>query len=431
MIKRTLFDPIKKHLSSEEITLIAGPRQAGKTTLMKQLQTELESQGEKTIFLSLDFNKDQPAFTSQDHLIQRIALEKGTGKVYVFIDEIQQKENAGLFLKGLYDTHLPHKFIVSGSGSVELKEKIHESLPGRKRLFELTPLSFEEFINYKTGYKYMDNSGEFAVKLEYFDVYYEQARDYLQEYLNYGGYPKVVLAQTNEEKHAVIADIYRSYLEKDIAILLNIQKSESLTSLVRILASQAGNLVNVAELSATIGISVQTVRNYLWYLEKTYIISRVTPYFKNVRKEITKAPTYYFVDLGLKNYALGQFGIATNITTSIPTSGFLFQNFVFNCLRGRIGFTSTTIHFWRTQDKAEVDFVLNTGHSVIPVEVKYSDLKTAETTRSFKSFLTKYKPTKACIIHLGKNFESEFEETKIYFIPFFNCKIIFQFNFSF
>lgn len=414
MIKRALFDPIKKHLSSEEITLIAGPRQAGKTTLMKQLQAELESQGEKTIFLSLDFNKDQPAFTSQDHLIQRIALEKGTGKVYVFIDEIQQKENAGLFLKGLYDMHLPYKFIVSGSGSVELKEKIHESLPGRKRLFELTPLSFEEFISYKTGYKYTGNSGELIVKLEYFDVYHEQARDYLQEYLNYGGYPKVVLAQTNEEKHAVIADIYRSYLEKDIAILLHIQKSESLTSLVKILASQAGNLVNVAELSSTIGIAVQTVRNYLWYLEKTYITGRVTPYFKNVRKEITKASIYYFVDLGLKNYALGQFGNAT--------SGFLFQNFVFNCLRQRIGFTSTTIHFWRTQDKAEVDFVLNTGQSVIPIEVKYSNLKTAETTRSFKSFLTKYKPTKAYIIHLGGSFESEFEETKIYFIPFFNCK---------
>jgi len=151
VIKRELFDQIKKHLEDEEIILIVGPRQVGKTTLMKGLEEDLKSRGEKTLFLNLDLDTDRPAFESQSKLLQRITYNVGKEKGYVFIDEIQRKENAGLFLKGIYDMKLPYKFIVSGSGSIELKEKIHESLAGRKRLFEMTPVTFEEFVEFKQG----------------------------------------------------------------------------------------------------------------------------------------------------------------------------------------------------------------------------------------------------------------------------------------
>lgn len=419
LIKRALFDQIQKHLSSKEITLIVGPRQAGKTTLMEMLQEELKRKGERTTFLNLDLNVDLPSFETQDKLLQRIALDVGESGGYVFIDEIQRKENAGLFLKGLYDMKLPYKFIVSGSGSIELKEKIHESLPGRKRLFELYTLSFEEFVHFKTEYKYTTKGDSFRDLASIFDVFKEKAEQYLEEYLNFGGYPKVVLAETKEEKRAAIGDIYQSFLEKDISILLNIKKTESVIELVRVLSYQIGNLVNVAELSSTLGISVQTVKEYLWYLEKTYVISKVTPYFKNLRKEITKAPTYYFVDLGLRNYAANQFG-----TAALAPHGFLFENFVHNSLKERLNLTPITIHFWRTQDKAEVDFVLNTGTEVIPVEVKYTHLKSPEMSRSFRSFLTKYMPKKAFIVHLGSHFEATAEGSKVYLIPFFNTKVI-------
>lgn len=411
MIKRTLFNQLKEHLASKEITLIVGPRQAGKTTLMELLEDDLKKQGKKTLFLRLDIDQDRPFFESQEKLIQRIALEVGESGGYVFIDEIQRKENAGIFLKGLYDMKLPYKFIVSGSGSIELKEKIHESLPGRKRLFELSTLSFEEFVNFKTGYKYE--------QVRFFEVYREKALEYLEEYLNFGGYPRVVIAETIEEKRATIDDIYQSFLEKDMSILLNIQKTESLTNLVRVLASQIGNLVNVAELSNTLGLSVQTVKQYLWFLEKTYIIQKVTPYFKNVRKEITKAPTYYFVDLGLRNYATNKFGSAT-----VFPDGFLFENFVYNILKESLKLTAVTIHFWRTQDKASVDFVLDSTLKATPIEVKYTRLKSPEISRSFRSFLTKYKPDKAYIVHLGLNFEADIEGAKVYFIPFFNTQTI-------
>lgn len=423
IIKRKIFSLIQEHLEQKEITLITGPRQVGKTTIMKQLEENLKKKGEKILFLDLDREQDRPFFDSQKRLIQRIAYEIGEGKGYVFIDEIQRKENAGLFLKGIYDMDLPYKFIVSGSGSLELKEKIHESLAGRKRVFELSILDFDEFLDFKTGYKYTESKTIQALA-QFFDLYKEMTLQYFEEYLNFGGYPRVILELEASKKQIIIDEIYRSYLERDISVLLNIQKTESLTQLVRVLASQAGNLVNITELSSTLGIAVPTVKEYLWYLEKTFILQRVTPFFKNIRKEITKASIYYFVDLGLKNYSLNQFGTATLVT---PPQGFLFQNFVFNSLRDtlRVKSSSATIHFWRTQDKAEVDFVINTGLKLIPVEVKYSNLKTPQTTRSFKSFISKYKPSKAFIVHLGDSQkEVEFEGTKIYFIPYYSVSVI-------
>ena len=316
--------------------------------------------------------------------------------------------------------NLPYTFIVSGSGSLELKEKIHESLAGRKRMFELFPLSFEEFVAFKTKYKHANIDTEDNKLIHFFDLFKEEARQYLEEYLNWGGYPSVVLEEEISQKLAIIDEIYKSYLEKDISYLLNIQKTESLTQLVRILSNQAGNLVNVEELSNTLGIATQTIKNYLWYLEKTFIIQRVPPYFKNIRKEITKASTYYFVDLGLKNYASSQNSYALNTPLSIS----LFENFVFRSLREITYLSSSTIHFWRSKDKAEVDFVINMGERIIPVEVKYSNLKEPKITRSFRSFVEKYHPETAFIVHLGEQMSTSLGKTRIQFIPFYKCNII-------
>lgn len=396
-------------MKQKEISLVVGPRQAGKTTLMRLLQEDLNKAGEKTLFLSLDTETDRPFFQSQPSLLKKIELEVGRGPAVVFIDEIQRKENAGIFLKGLYDMNLPYKFVVSGSGSVELKERVHESLVGRKRLFEMSTVSFGEFIDFRLDYKYSDKLMTFLV------LHPEKGRELLNEYLNFGGYPRVILAETMEEKRLVIAEIFQSYLEKDIAYLLGIQKTDSLIGLVKILASQAGGLVNSRELSVTLGLSVQKVKDYLWYLEKTFVIRRLTPYHKNLRKELTKMGVIYFVDLGMKNYAIGQFGVATR---GAP-QGLLFENFVFNNLHERVQNKVSRLHFWRTQDKAEVDFVISAPDELIPVEVKYQTLERPKITRSYRSFLANYQPKRGYIVHLGKSFEAEFDKAKISFVPYF------------
>lgn len=410
MIKRQILDKVKAHLEQKEISFIVGPRQAGKTTLMKLLKEELDRSGKRTLFLTMDIESDRHFFASQQTLLGKIQLEFGGEKGYVFLDEIQRKEDAGIFLKGLYDMDLPYKFVVSGSGSLELKEKIHESLAGRKRIFELYPLSFQEFVNFRTDYRYEEKLYDF------FKVESQRAGVLFDEYLHFGGYPRVVLRQTIEEKQQEIRDIYQAYLERDISHLLGVEKEEAFTHLVRIISSQTGSLTNISELSSTLGISVKTVKQYLWYLEKTFILHKVTPYYKNVRKEITKSPVYYFVDHGLRNYASGEF---TTLSASSLSIGFLFQNLVFHVLREKFLLPSFDLHFWRTKDGAEVDFVMDKAMETIPFETKYKNLKEPELDRSFRSFLSKYAPQRAYVVNLTLNEEITIGKTKVAFIPFY------------
>ena len=372
---------------------------------MNILQDYLNKKGEKTLFLSLDFERDMPNFKTQLDLLQRLKLEFGNKKGYVFIDEIRRKENAGLFLKGLYDMNLPYKFIVSGSGCVDLKEKIKESLIGRKRIFELNTLSLKEFLNFKTEYKYEEMLNEY-LKID------QQAMNLFMEYMNFGGYPRVVLEETLHEKKMIIDEIFRSYIEKDISFLLKIEKIGVFSNLIKILSSQIGNLVNFNELSTTVGASLQTIKNYIYYTEKTFVIRRITPFFRNIRKEISKTPIFYFNDLGLRNYAIGLFGKLTETSQA----GFLFQNLIYNLLIDKFAKTGATIHYWRTKDKAEVDFIVDLKDRIIPVEAKCTRFPKIE--RSLKSFIAKYKTEEAWIVNLGFKETVKVDNTSVKFLPF-------------
>ncbi len=409
MIKRNLFSDLVSHLSQKEISIIIGPRQSGKTTLMDLLREHLDSKGEQTLYLNLDIEWDRPHFESQSALLQKIELELSKRRGYVFIDEIQRKENAGLFLKGLFDLKLPYKFIVSGSGSLELKEKIHESLAGRKRLFELTTITFDEFVHHKTDYKYKKDLSAFL------EIEKDKTQQLLMEYMNFGGYPRVVLTSKKAEKIRIIDEIYRSALEKDIAYLLKVDKIDAFSALTKVLSSQIGNLINYSELSSTLNISYQTVKKYLWYSQKIFLLDLVFPYARNVRKEITKSPVPYFWDLGLRNYALGIFGHLGN-----PSElGFIFENLVFLMLKEQIRFKATKLNFWRTKNKAEVDFILESGKNVIPIEVKYKSLTREKVPPSLRSFIDKYCPDKAYVINLNYRKTLKINKTMIFFLPYY------------
>ncbi len=406
LIKRDIYTEVLDHIRKKEITLIVGPRQAGKTTLMKMVQENLTNEGLKNGFFNLDFENDIVHFVSQQALIQKLQLEFGKNPAFVFIDEIQRKENAGLFLKGIYDMALPYKFIVSGSGSLELKEKIHESLVGRKRVFELSTISLHEFLHYKTEYKYGDRIKEFCT------LHREQAGYLLKEYMNFGGYPRVVLENTLKEKMNILNEIYTSYLEKDISYLMNVEKVDAFRHCIRILASQAGQCVNTAELSSTLGIAVQTVKNYISYASKTFVITMITPFYRNVRKELTKMPVVYFNDVGLLNFVNGRFG-----QLDFSTAGFVFQNIVFLLLKEKYKNTNVSIHYWRTKDKAEIDFVLDKGLEIVPVEVKCSAIKNFTISRSLRSFINAYAPKEAVIVNLSGYYEAVLNSTKVSWVP--------------
>jgi hypothetical protein len=408
-IKRDIFEEIKNHLSKKEITLIVGPRQVGKTTIMEELIKYLKERGEKTLFFNLDYDSDKAFFNSQEELIKKIEYEIGN-KGYVFIDEIQRKENAGLFLKGIYDQNLSYKFIVSGSGSLELKEKINESLAGRKRMFLLRPISLKELINFKTGYKYTDRLDG------YFDIEPKKSKMFLEEYLNYGGYPKIVLEKERSEKNKIIDDIFRSCIEKDLLSLLKIDRPEAFSSMIKLLSSQAGQILNYSKLGKQIGLTFEPLKKYLWYGEKTFLIELSFPYFLNKQKEITKSPLVYFLDLGLRNFSINMMG---NLDSS-EKLGLVFQNFVFNVLKEKTDGTASTINFWRTLSGSEVDFVINKGNKVIPIETKYSDIKTPNIEKSLISFIEKYHPEEAWVVNLSLRAEKMVGKTTVKFLPYYD-----------
>jgi len=405
-IKRGVLEDLRRDIRREEIAFLIGPRQAGKTTIMKILQAELASAGEKTLFLSLDYDADRSHFSSQQTLLRKIDLEIGSSSGFVFIDEIQRQTDAGIFLKGLQDMGLPRKFIVSGSGSVDLKAKIKESMLGRKRVYEVYPLSLREFLSFRTDYRYEDRLSDF------FALEQGQCTELLLEYLNYGGYPRVVLEQEDREKLQVMDEIYQGYMIRDIAYLLKVEKIEAYGQLMRVLADQTGKIVNYSELAATLGISQPTVKNYCWYAEETYILKRITPFFRNIRSEISKSPSVYFSDIGFKNYALGVFGKLRR-----PDDlGFSFQNLVYLILREKVRGTGAQIHFWRTTSKAEIDFVIDTGRDVVPVEVKYKELHTPSLPRALDGFIEKYAPPRCLVINKTFQHEMRVRDTDVRFM---------------
>ncbi|MCB4756842.1 MAG: ATP-binding protein [Elusimicrobia bacterium] len=405
MIKRKLSDAIKSHLEKPEITVVTGARQVGKTTLLKLLESELKAKGISTLFLNLDIERDNAFFSSQETLLQKVHLELGEKRGIVFIDEIQRKENAGLFLKGLYDGGLSFKLIVSGSGSLELKERIHESLAGRKQIFHLAPVTFEEFLGYRTDYRYEGKTREFL------ETSGAQVEGLLAEYLNFGGYPKVVMASSADEKRMILEDIFQSYVLKDISYLLKVKKPDDFSRLVRVLAEQVGQIHQISELSRTLGLSQITVRDYLWVLENTFILRRLSPFHQNKRKEITKTPVVYFQDLGLRNHLLGNLGEVQKTSAD----GFLLQNFVANLILEKVP-DANQLHHWRTKAGAEVDFVLEKGLVPVPIEVKMARLKIPEITRSLRSFIDKYHPPKAYVVNQALQTETRISETTVRFL---------------
>jgi predicted AAA+ superfamily ATPase len=410
-IKRDIKKEIESHLNSKEITIITGSRQVGKTFIMNEIISDFTAKNIKTLFLSLDNDSHQPFFVSQDKLLSKIKLEIGDNG-FVFIDEIQRIENAGLFLKGIYDRNLNYKFIVSGSGSIELKEKINESLAGRKRLIEMHPVNFDEFVNYKTGYKYEGRLNLF------YELEAEKIDELLTEYLNFGGYPRIIMEDKTDEKLKIMHDIFRSYIEKDLVFLLKIDRPDMFSLLIKVMAAQTGTLTNYNKISDDIKLSTPTLKKYLWYAEKTFCLNPVTPYFTNPIKEIKKSIVYYFNDIGFRNYSLNEMGKINNN----QQFGFIFQNLVYKILRENIQWKNYRINFWRTTDKAEVDFILNKQNEIIPIEVKYGDFKNVNFTRSFRSFIDKYKPLQSWIITRNFSMETTINDCKVLFIPFYQLK---------
>ena len=402
-LQRKVYLELKNHLSKPEMSLILGPRQAGKTTIMLKVVDDLKREGKPCAYFNLDVIEEKLYFRTQHTLLEQIKKIVGSSPAVVFIDEVHRLENAGLFLKGLYDLRSGHKFIVSGSGSLELKANIIEPMTGRKKIFSCLPLSFTEFVANRLDVSF--DQIETALNANF----HERQR-LVNEYLLYGGYPRVVLASTHQEKVDVLSEIYKSYLERDIQLLLGVEKEQAFEALIKVLASQVGNLVNRAELASTLGVAEKTVEKYLYLLEKTFVLGLLRPFFRNARKELTKSPKVYFCDLGFLHLAQG-------ILAAPPSEleGGVFENACFLRL-GELNLLEV-VRFWRSRSGAEVDFVILSEGKPVPIEVKLKG-KVGTLGKSLISFFERYQPEKAFIYTKEKQAQIERYGVKVNYLPF-------------
>lgn len=322
--------------------VIYGPRQVGKTTLLKDFL------GKSDLKYKLDSGEDvrmQEIFESSD--FSKI-LEYAKGYELIAIDEAQKIKNVGQGLKVLVDQMPKIKVIATGSSSFELAGQVGEPLTGRKITLTLFPIAQLEL-------KKLYNDFELRQKLEEFFVY--------------GGYPEVVSSSDIEEKKRILGEIVGSYLLKDILELDKVKNSKIILDLLRLLAFQIGNEVSLSELGRQLGIDYKTVARYLDILEKTFVLYNLRGFSRNLRKEVTKKSKYYFYDSGIRNAIVSNF----NPSSMRDDVGKLWENFIIMERIKKQNYEKiySNNYFWRTWDGKEVDWVEEREGKLYGYELKW------------------------------------------------------------
>lgn len=336
---RKIYPELKDHLKKKQVTVITGMRRTGKTTLLRLLLNDYAGQNK----LYLDFervdNRELFSEKNYDNIIDSLS-QRGLDfkkNVCLALDEVQLLKTLPSVVKYLYDNY-KIKFILSGSSSYYLKNLFSESLAGRKKIFELYPLDFGEFLTFKKVFwKALDNFDHPFSASEY-----ERLRRYYEEFIEFGGFPEVVLEKSRETKKDILLDILSSYVNIDIKALADFRDNDNLYNLIKLLGQRTGTRLDYKKLSSVAGISRQTLHNYIDFFEKSYLVARLSVVANNPDKEIVKAKKIYFLDNGLVNVIAGL------------SSGAKFENAVFTQFHhfGKLS-------YYAKKTGQEIDFILN------------------------------------------------------------------------
>jgi hypothetical protein len=357
IILRQVASRITERLFLGKAIILLGPRQSGKTTLIREV---LEDSGEKYLLL----NADEPDVREllEQATSARLRTIIGNSRI-VCIDEAQRIPNIGLTLKILTDQIPEVQAIATGSSSLELNSTIAEPLTGRKLEFTLPPLAFEELSNHHGLI---------------------QERRYLEHRLVYGSYPEIVTSSGREEELVrLLAD---SYLFKDLLSLEGIKKPSLLERIVKALALQLGSEVSFQELARTAGTNSHTAEQYIELLEKAFVLFRLPAYSRNVRNEIKKGKKIYFLDNGVRNALIGNFLPLSSRTDT----GALWENYLVAERRKMLANkgVNAAAYFWRTTQQQEIDYIEEGERSLLACEFKWNPNKKG--SRFPKTFLRAY-----------------------------------------
>lgn len=369
IIERELYKKIAPLLDSPEAIIITGMRRVGKTTLLKYIFEQVES--DNKLLIDLENPANQLLFEERNYerILDNLKVLGLTNSqpAYVFLDEIQLVKNIPAVVKYLID-HFKIKFFMTGSASFYLKNLFSESLAGRKYIFELFPLGFREFLNIKNSPINIE-----SLPAEITPAIFEQIDPYYSEYLQFGAFPGVVKKDDVREKKLMLEDIFSSYFQLEISGLGDFRKSNVIRDLIFLLMERIGSTLEYNRLAAELGVSRQTILNYFDFLESTYFITRIRPFHRNRNLEIRKTPKCYLCDTGLARHF------------SRASEGALFENAIFNQLR-----LQGELHFYRKKSGSEIDFLLDEQSAyevkLSPSAADLNRLKTLCATLGFKNF---------------------------------------------
>ena len=399
MLPRKIFKRLKEQAKDKKIALLLGARQVGKTTLLKELYLEL-SQSNRCLFLDLDILSNYEKVSTFENLINTIKLngykEEQNEFFYLFLDEFQRYPAIAKIMKNVYDNFNNVKIYASGSSSLAIKSQIQESLAGRKKINEIFPLDFEEFLWFKQNDKLLTNFLNInGLKGENLYSSLKEFNGLLKEFLVFGGYPEAVLKTSKEGKTEVLSSIFDLYVKKDLLEYLNIEKILDIKKLIEFLAVNNGKKIKYEEISKLTSLKFNETKRYLEMLRETYIVEILRPFYTNKNKEIVKIPKIYFIDNGVRNFFINNF----NELSLRDDSGFLFEGFVLSeFLKKGI----KNIRFWQDKNGNEVDMLFEENSILTPIEVKFKQSLKSEDFRGVNAFLKDYPKTKkGYIINLG------------------------------
>lgn len=355
MIPRTLTNTIKKSQKSGFINIIYGPRQVGKTVLLKQLADAFAKK--PRVWFNGDHQETRTALsnTSQEMLKKLVDHSQ-----IVFIDEAQRIPNIGLSLKILIDTFPKKIFFATGSSSLTLSHGVQESLVGRNITYKLYPLSTQELTVNLENYK---------------------KQSLLENQLIFGGYPHLQMLDNPHDKREYLHSLIEDYLFRDVTLLKDISSPENLRKLAILLAFQLGSEVSFNELANNLHIDIKTVMRYISLLKLSFVIFEIGSFAKNLRKEVAKSKKYYFWDLGIRNALIDQFS-----TLELrPDKGSLWENFLIveRLKKHEYRRESRQYFFWRTYEQAEIDWIEKEAETISAYEFKWQRSK-IYTPKAFK-----------------------------------------------
>lgn len=433
IIKREIWESLVKDLYKKQITILLGPRQVGKTTLIFQLIEYLKKEGVSTqniFFYNFD-DVDLRSKIKKDFRFIQEDMERKLGrpiadakeKLYLFLDEGQKSPVIFDLVKIFYDKGLKLKICISGSSSINIKDKSAETLSGRVNYFYLSPLTFTEEVGMDFSiYQRLESIKDKEDIIELASTGYRRLEYYeslLSKMLFFGGLPKIY-SVGSEESISYLNNFLSSYLDKDIKDIGAKVDIESFHLSFKYLSSYCADLFNFSKLGEDLGIKRDSLYRYFELLEKTLVIKTVSPFIFPEVKNIFKSRKLFFFDTGVVNRLRGFLDLEEVKRAGIV--GKIFENFVFQNLFAKSlnDFKKPIFYYFRDYQDHEIDFVYQRGEIIIPIEVHYSPKLNTKRVNNFIHFFSHARSSKYGIIfYLGEIKDIKAGKHKIFALPYF------------